>query len=97
MNEKIAKNYPEKLKLIEKLFINDQFDNLDSVKNYKGEMLLIHGKLDDIIHVSHAQNLVKGYQESGRKCDYYEFPDMSHNNFDMESQILKPIKNFLAN
>ena len=47
--------------LIPPFFVRDPFDNLSVVKNYRGPILVIHGRHDEVIPFSHGKTL---YQAS---------------------------------
>ncbi len=46
---------------LDNFFFKDQFDNLESISHFKGKMMIIHGENDEVINISHAQNLLKKY------------------------------------
>jgi len=43
--------------LVPKFLVRDPFDNLEVVRNYKGPILILHGKHDGVIPYSHGKKL----------------------------------------
>jgi hypothetical protein len=43
------------------LIIHDHFDNTKEMKKYNGNLMVIHGKKDEVISIDNGNNLVKAY------------------------------------
>ncbi len=74
--------------------IKNHFSNEESILDHHGSLLVIHGKIDEVINFKHGKTLVEAY-ESGitkKKCTFIQPSRMSHNNFDMINDIVKPIQ-----
>lgn len=61
-------------------------------------MLVIHGKIDEVINFKHGNQLVNTYEQTHQqmKCDFIQPPRMSHNYFDMDKDIVLNVKRFLS-
>lgn len=57
--------------------------NITQLKNYvdqlKGDLLLIHGTVDDVVLMQHNYDLVKAFVESGKMVDFFPYPMHKHN------------------
>jgi dipeptidyl-peptidase-4 len=49
------------------------------VKNLKGNLMLIHGTVDDVVVEQHSLSLVKAFVENGILIDYFPYPMHPHN------------------
>lgn len=73
--------------------VRDPFDNLSVVSTYKGPVLIIHGKNDDIIPFSHGKALFEKCLK-GKLIIY----DCSHNDCPPNQEVFrKDIETFLGN
>ena len=68
------------------------------MKNYEGELLVVHGKNDEVINISNAANLVSEYECQGKKnkqreCFFIQVPRMTHNNYE-KKDLVDPISSF---
>lgn len=78
--------------LVPKFLVRDPFDNLEVVRNYKGSILIIHGKNDGIIPYSHGMKLHKAAPHS--KLIAY---DAGHNDCPPDWRVFwRDIESFLA-
>jgi dipeptidyl-peptidase-4 len=48
-------------------------------KNLKGNLLLIHGTVDDVVVMQHNEALLKSFIENGVQVDYFVYPMHPHN------------------
>lgn len=48
-------------------------------KNLKGDLLLIHGTVDDVVVMQHNEALLKSFIENGVQVDYFVYPMHPHN------------------
>ena len=49
------------------------------VQNLKGELLLIHGTMDDVVVMQHNLTLVKAFVEADVQMDFFPYPMHKHN------------------
>jgi dipeptidyl-peptidase-4 len=49
------------------------------VSNLEGELLLIHGTVDDVVVMQHNLSLVKAFIEAGIQMDFFPYPMHPHN------------------
>lgn len=49
------------------------------VKNLKGDLLLIHGTVDDVVVMQHNLSLVQAFVENGILMDFFPYPMHPHN------------------
>jgi dipeptidyl-peptidase 4 len=49
------------------------------VKNLKGDLLMIHGTVDDVVLEQHSLSLIKSFVENGILVDYFTYPMHAHN------------------
>jgi len=49
------------------------------VTNLKGELLLIHGTIDDVVVMQHNLTLVKSFVDEGILVDFFPYPGHPHN------------------
>ncbi len=53
------------------------------LKNYvdqlKGDLLLIHGTVDDVVLMQHNYSLIKAFVEAGKLVDFFPYPMHQHN------------------
>lgn len=52
---------------------------IDKVSNLKGELLLIHGTVDDVVVMQHNLAFVKACVEAGVQVDFFPYPNHKHN------------------
>lgn len=77
--------------LVPKFLVRDPFDNLEVVSNYKGPILILHGRHDGVIPYSHGKKLHKAAPHS--KFIAY---DAGHNDCPPDWRIFwKDIESFL--
>ncbi len=77
--------------LVPKFLVRDPFDNLEVVSNYKGPILILHGRHDGVIPYSHGKQLHKAAPHS--KFITY---DAGHNDCPPDWRIFwKDIESFL--
>jgi dipeptidyl-peptidase-4 len=48
-------------------------------KNLKGDLMLIHGTVDDVVVEQHSLSLIKSFVENGILVDYFPYPMHEHN------------------
>ena len=71
------------------------FNNLEQMKHIKCPVLLIHGQADPLILCAHSEALYEQLSEHNPNCVLKLVPHMTHNDFDLMSDILMPIKEFI--
>lgn len=49
------------------------------VENLQGDLLLIHGTMDDVVVMQHNLTLVKAFIEAGVQMDFFPYPMHEHN------------------
>lgn len=47
--------------------------------NLEGDLLLIHGTVDDVVVMQHNLALVKKFIELGKQIDFFPYPMHKHN------------------
>lgn len=52
---------------------------MNYVENLKGELLLIHGTIDDVVVMQHNLSLVKAFIDAGVQMDFFPYPMHPHN------------------
>jgi dipeptidyl-peptidase-4 len=52
---------------------------LDKVDSLKGELMLIHGSIDDVVVPQHSIDLLKKCVEAGKQIDFFLYPMHPHN------------------
>lgn len=57
----------------------EEASTLNYVKNLKGDLLLIHGTIDDTVVLQNNFNLVKKFIEAGIQVDFFPYPMQKHN------------------
>lgn len=73
-------------------FIKDKFRNIDLMDKVGCPLLIIHGKKDKIVPLSHSEELLNKCASPKKQLTS---PDnMSHNDFDMTNDLLNPLLNF---
>lgn len=74
-------------------FIKERFRNIDHIDKVKSPVLIIHGKEDKIVPVSHSEELF--YKCIAEKKKLVVSQTMSHNQFDISDDLINPLLNFL--
>ena len=80
-------------------FLEDIFNSIDYINNVKCPILFIHGEKDDFIYIHHSEELLKKVKKFSN-CKIYDIQknkNMSHNDFDVKTDIIEPISLFLKN
>ena len=49
------------------------------VENLKGELLIIHGQIDDVVVPQHSMKLLKSSVDKGVQIDFFTYPGYPHN------------------
>jgi dipeptidyl-peptidase-4 len=49
------------------------------VENLKGDLMLIHGTIDDVVVMQHNLTLVQAFVEAGVQMDFFPYPMHKHN------------------
>ena len=52
---------------------------MNYTKNLKGNLLLIHGTVDDVVVMQHNYSLIKQFVEDGVQMDFFPYPMHPHN------------------
>ena len=76
--------------------LDDGFMNLDKIKKYDGNLLIIHADLDDIIPFSQAELML--LESPSENKDIYKVDGANHNNiiFIAREKYFKKIKDFIS-
>lgn len=72
----------------------EEFNNLKEIVNVQNPICLIHGKKDKLITLEHAQELEEKIIANKQKCFAFYRDLMTHNNFDLKTDIRASIKSF---
>lgn len=79
--------------------VKQHFNNVEELTHYHGNLLVIHGKMDEVINHRHGVLVRDTYNQTnkgqGKFCTFIQPADMTHNYFSYEEDILKPIKEFV--
>jgi len=78
-----------------KFFVAERFKNIDEITKIKCSVLLIHGMLDKLIPKEHSVELLAACPQTIGHIVLSE--NMTHNEFEMEEDIILPIQKFLKN
>ncbi|CAD8087525.1 unnamed protein product [Paramecium sonneborni] len=73
--------------------IRQRFDNLEQIKKVKIPTFILHGKADNIIPYSQAQELYKNCQSS--QCLIHLANDMDHISYKLYKDLINPFTEFL--
>lgn len=57
----------------------EQASLMNHAKNLKGDLLLIHGTVDDVVVMQHSLSLVKKFVDLGIQMDFFPYPTHKHN------------------
>ena len=73
------------------------FNSINYIKEIKSPIFFIHGYKDILISYKHSLDLIKITEELGKRplTDKYIGQNMTHDEFDLQNDIINPIKNFL--
>jgi hypothetical protein len=83
-------------KKVAKKVVGKKFATVDVIESVKCPVLIIHGKQDELIPVSHAETLFEHcIQVSDDKKMLVMPADMTHNKFDLMSDIISPMHKFV--
>jgi dipeptidyl-peptidase-4 len=52
---------------------------LNKTNQLKGDLLIIHGGVDDVVVPQHSQALLKAFIDAGKQIDFFEYPTHQHN------------------
>jgi abhydrolase domain-containing protein 17 len=73
--------------------VKKHFDNEANMNNVKSPTFFVHGKADTLIPCAHSQAL---FEICKHEHKAYNFPqDMTHNDFNYDSDIIEPLVNFI--
>ena len=79
-------------------FLSNIFKSIDKIKEVNCPILFIHGKKDTLIDISHSEELKNISNLNNNKKFLNELipnEEMTHNEIDLEKDILQNILNFL--
>lgn len=76
-----------------KCLISERFENIQKIKSVNCPILLIHGLLDKLIPYKHSMEL-KSKVNPSVHCEIFLSLTMTHNDFNVETDFLEPIKDF---
>ena len=72
----------------------ERYKNTDLISETKCPILIIHGQLDQTVSLSHSEALQKCCS-SQVVCKLVTPPNMDHNAFTFEDDLIKPLTEFL--
>ena len=75
------------------LFVRERFENLKLIEKVRCPTLIIHGQADELIPDSHAIQL---YETCGGPSKLIMPEGMTHNEFSMQKDIIKPMEQFFV-
>ena len=52
---------------------------LNYAKNLQGDLLLIHGPVDDVVVMQHSLDLIRAFVDEGIQVDFFPYPMHPHN------------------
>lgn len=71
-------------------FLKDIFRNIDKIGSVHCPLLIIHGKIDNLIPITHSEDLIRASKSPSK---HLESPnDMNHNDMDVDLHVIKPFK-----
>ena len=65
----------------------DQSSILNVAENMHGEMLLIHGTIDDNVHMSNSMQLISALQKAGKQFEFMAYPSSRHSVRDPQQRL----------
>lgn len=79
------------------IFVEQIFNSINYITNVESPIFFIHGKKDMLISSQHTLDLIEMTQKLGKRpvTDKYFGENMSHDVFDLQKDIINPIKKFL--
>jgi fermentation-respiration switch protein FrsA (DUF1100 family) len=88
----VAKFFLGKLSFLITPIVYERFRNIDSIKQAKCPVFILHGALDTLIPPSHAEELI----ENCPTVSYLQLASlMDHNEFNFDADLINPFKDFL--
>ena len=87
----VVRDYAGKLA---KFFIGERFENIEKIQSVNCPIFLIHGLLDKMIPFKQSVEL-RGKVKETVYCEMFLSLSMTHDEFDVESDLFRPIANFL--
>lgn len=82
--------YPKKL--ISR-FVDDEFNNVGRLKDYKGPVTIIHGTKDNVVPLEQSQELFRSLQSPNKQ--FITVPGYKHANITNSEELKQTIENFL--
>lgn len=64
-----------------KLFLRDKYDSIDNLRAYQGKIAIVAAERDEIIPITHAQELFKSLSTNPALHKMYVIKDASHNDW----------------
>ena len=78
-------------------FVEEIFNSYKYITKIQSYALLIHGEKDSLIDYKHSKYLYQAIKKTNKYVDIKLNPNMTHNEFNLKSDIIIPIKKFLEN
>eukprot|EP01017_Pseudomicrothorax_dubius_P003799 TRINITY_DN10631_c0_g2_i1.p1 TRINITY_DN10631_c0_g2~~TRINITY_DN10631_c0_g2_i1.p1 ORF type:complete len:326 (+),score=56.63 TRINITY_DN10631_c0_g2_i1:187-1164(+) len=75
------------------VFIRERFVNREEITRVECPVLILHGRKDEVIPVSHAMELAERCTSS---VDLFISEEMTHNSYSLQNDIVRPMIAFLA-
>ena len=76
-----------------RFLVAERFRNIEEVKKCRGPTLIVHGQLDDVIRYHHGLELYEA--STGEPKRLINPQHMDHNTFNLVTDILRPIAEFM--
>ena len=76
------------------LFLSERFDNINQVARARCPTFILHGHQDEVIPFHHGQELNEA--AIGEPKVFIERPHMTHNDYNLNRDLLRPLKDFLT-
>ena len=73
----------------------ERLDNADMLKDVTAPVFIVHGKSDELIPYEQSQALIE-YATRSRFTQLWLPLEMTHNRFNLEEDLVKPLLKFLA-
>ncbi len=74
-------------------FFDDQFDNVERLKNYNGILMIVHGTKDPVVNISHSRELLDSVPASYK--DILTASGYGHANINGSSEMTDAVENII--
>jgi len=76
-----------------RIFVAERFENIVQIAKARCPTFILHGRLDNVIPFHHGQALANA--AVGTPKTFIDRPHMTHNDFNMNRDLLSPLQQFL--